>query len=96
MYGFCCWPSFSCQSIHIVPHTGKCIIDREQVLLIKEDNWFKYQLLNKSGSKYLTSSKAAKFKHVDLLIDDKHRLYKSNDSKFEETYNKVRTELKPK
>ncbi len=74
----------------------ECIIDREQVLLIKEDNGFKYQLLNKSGSKYLTSSKAAKFKHVDLLIDDKHRLYKSNDSKFEETYNKVRTELKPK
>lgn len=74
----------------------ECIIDREQVLLIKEDNGFKYQLLNKSGSKYLTSSKAAKFKHVDLLIDDKHRLFKSNNVKFEEIYNKVRTELKPK
>lgn len=74
----------------------ECIIDREQVLLVKDGNGFKYQLLNKTGSKYLTSGKAAKFKHVDLLIDDKHRLHKTNDTKFEEIYNKIRTELKPK
>lgn len=72
----------------------ECIIDREQVLLVKDDVGFKYHLLNKSGSKYLTSGKAAKFKHVDKLIDDQHRLFISKDEEFEKIYNKTRIELK--
>lgn len=77
-----------------VEHGIECIIDREQVLLIKDKDLFKYKELNKSGSKYLNSAKAAKFKHVDKLISDEHRLFITNDKNFEELYDKTRKELK--
>lgn len=72
----------------------ECIIDREQVLLIKDKDLFKYKELNKSGTKYLNSAKAAKFKHVDKLIENQHRLFISDNKDFEELYDKTRKELK--
>lgn len=72
----------------------ECIIDREQVLLKKEGDIFKYHPLNKSKSSYLNGAKSAKFKHVDNLIENKDRKTLSNCNLFEETYNRVRLQFK--